>query len=537
MFNRVRSYNSEVTRRVGSRAALALVIFVFTLLFGAAKAVAASSSSASTVQVTAASTHTAATALAVTFPGSTTAGDVILVAFDYNSNATATGVTDSQGNAFSIIGIQLTSPGGSHTVIYYANKIKGGADTVTVHLSAASSCIEVYLSEYHGLNTTNPIDAHVGTSGSAATASSGGAATTVAGDIIFGYCLGDWACTAGPGFTARSTLDGNLIEDMVAGKAGAYAATGSASSTWTMKMVALKPALNPAVNLSPTTLSFSSTAVGTASAAQVVTVSNTGNAALSLSSIALTGANAGDFSQTNNCGSSLAAGAHCALNVTFKPTAAGARAAAVTLSDNATGNSTQTVSLAGVEGGAQVSLSASSLTFGAEPVTLAAPTQAVTLTNTGNVALSISNISFTGANAADFSQANTCNSSVAAGAKCTIVVLFTPSAAGARAASLSIADNAGNGAQTVAVAGTGSHDVLLSWNASPSAGIAGYNVYRGTTSGAESSTPLNATPISGTTFTDANVTDGSTYYYVVTAVAANGTTHSAQSNQASALVP
>ena len=432
MFNRVRSYSSEVIRRAGSRAALALVLFVFMSLLGAAKATAASGSSASSVQVTAASTHTAATALAVSFPGSTTAGDVILVAFDYNPTATATGVTDSQGNLFSLIGSQLTSPGGSRSVVYYANKIKGGADTVTVHLSAASTCIEVYLSEYHGLNATSPIDNHAGASGSTTAVSSGAASTTVAGDIIFGYCLGDSSCTAGAGFTTRSTMDGNLMEDRVAGKPGAYAATGSASSTWSMQMVALKPA-----------------------------------------------------------------------------------------------TSTSTT----------VSLSPSSLTFGAEPVTMAAPTQAVTLTNTGNVALSISNISFTGANAADFSQANTCNSSVAAGAKCTIVVLFTPSAAGARAASLNIADNASNGAQTVAVAGTGSHDVLLSWSPSPSGGIAGYNVYRGTTSGAESSTPLNATPISGTTFTDANVTDGSTYYYVVTAVAANGTTQSAESNQASALVP
>src|ERR1700733_1337226 len=110
MLNRVRSYNSEVIRRAGSRAALALVLFVFMALLGAAKATAASGSSASSVQVTAASTHTAATALAVSFPGSTTAGDVILVAFDYNNTATATGVTDSQGNLFSLIGSQLTSP-------------------------------------------------------------------------------------------------------------------------------------------------------------------------------------------------------------------------------------------------------------------------------------------------------------------------------------------------------------------------------------------------------------------------------------------
>ena len=537
MSKRFRSYISQVLRRPGSRALRALIIFVFMFLLGVGKNAAASSSPAYSVQANATSVHAAASSLSAAFASSTTAGDVILVAFDYNTNLTVTAVTDSQGNAYSLIGNPMTSPGGAISTIYYAPKIKGGPDMVTVKLSANSPFIELYVTEYHGLNATNPIDNHRGATGSAAAVSSGGAATSVAGDIIFGYCLGDWACTPGPGFAARSTMDGNLIEDMVAGNPGAYAATGAASSTWTMKMVALKPATGPAVSLSPSTLSFSSPAVGTASAAQVVTLSNTGNAALSLSSIALTGANAGDFSQTNTCGSSLAAGAHCALNVTFKPTAAGTRTAAVTLTDNVTGNSTQTVSLAGVEGSAQVSLSPSSLTFGAEPVTLAAPTQVVKLTNTGNVALNISGMSFTGANAADFSQANTCNTSVAAGASCTIVVLFTPSAAGARAASLSIADNASNGAQAVALAGTGSHDVVVSWNASPSAGIAGYNVYRGMTSGGETSTPLNATPISGTTFTDTNVTDGSTYYYVVTAVAANGTTHSAESNQASALVP
>ena len=65
----------------------------------------------------------------------------------------------------------------------------------------------------------------------------------------------------------------------------------------------------------------------------------------------------------------------------------------------------------------------------------------------------------------------------------------------------------------------------------------GYNVYRGTTSGGESSTPLNSTPINGTTYTDENVTAGATYYYVVTAVASNDVTQSADSNEASATVP
>ena len=113
---------------------------------------------------------------------------------------------------------------------------------MTVNLSASSAYIEVYLTEYSGVNQTNPIDAQAGASGSAGAVSSGNATTTVAGDLIYGYCVGDGSCTAGSGFAARSTFDGNLIEDATAGNPGTYAATGTATSGWTMQMVALKPA-------------------------------------------------------------------------------------------------------------------------------------------------------------------------------------------------------------------------------------------------------------------------------------------------------
>jgi fibronectin type 3 domain-containing protein len=89
----------------------------------------------------------------------------------------------------------------------------------------------------------------------------------------------------------------------------------------------------------------------------------------------------------------------------------------------------------------------------------------------------------------------------------------------------------------VALSGTGTHDVILSWTASSTSGIAGYNVYRGTTSGGEGSTPINSTPITGTGYDDTNVQAGQTYYYMVTAVSSNGTTQSACSNEASAIVP
>src|SRR5439155_5793412 len=73
---------------------------------------------------------------------------------------------------------------------------------------------------------------------------------------------------------------------------------------------------------------------------------NVGTTTLTISGIAITGANAGDIAQTHACGSSLAAGASCAISVTFKPTALGTRSAALSVSDNAAA-SPQSVALSG----------------------------------------------------------------------------------------------------------------------------------------------------------------------------------------------
>ena len=294
----------------------------------------------------------------------------------------------------------------------------------------------------------------------------------------------------------------------------------------------------PAASLSPTNITFGSQTVGSTSAAQTITLSNTGNAALTISSIALTGTNPGDFAQTNTCGSSVAAGANCTISVTFKPPATGTLTAAVTFTDNAS-SGTQSVSLSGTGAStaAAASLSATSLSFGNEAVDVTSSSQVVTLSNTGGASLSISGMAFTGADAGDFTESDTCGSSVAAGGNCTIAVLFTPAATGTRTAALSINDNASGSPQSVSLSGSGTHDVMLSWTASTTPGVTGYYVYRGTTSGGESSTPLNSTPISSTSFTDESVTAGTTYYYLVTAVASDAVTQSAASNEASATVP
>src|SRR5208337_3294665 len=114
----------------------------------------------------------------------------------------------------------------------------------------------------------------------------------------------------------------------------------------------------------------------------------------------------------------------------------------VSITDNAAG-SPQTISLTGTGQAPSVSLSPSSLAFGGQMVGTTSAPQSVTLANTGNGTLSITSISASG----DFAETNTCGSSVAAGASCTISVTFTPTATGTRTGAVSITDNAAGSPQ------------------------------------------------------------------------------------------
>jgi hypothetical protein len=206
--------------------------------------------------------------------------------------------------------------------------------------------------------------------------------------------------------------------------------------------------LAPVVSLSPTSLTFNTQLLNIASPPQMVTLTNTGNQVLNIVSIVPSG----DFAQTNNCGASVQVGASCTITVTFTPTAPGTRNGAVTITDNAP-NTPQSVPLTGT--GTEVQLSPPSLAFGNQPVNTSSLPQTVTLTNVGSSLLSISAITFTGANPADFTETDNCGSSVGPGGQCSINVTFTPTQTGARSANLSITDNGGASPQLVPLSGTG----------------------------------------------------------------------------------
>jgi hypothetical protein len=115
----------------------------------------------------------------------------------------------------------------------------------------------------------------------------------------------------------------------------------------------------PQVSLSASSLSFSSQVVGTTSSAQSLTLSNTGDATLAISGVAVTGPDSQDFSLASACGGSLNAGASCALSLTFTPTSAGSRTATLEITTDAPG-SPHTVALAGTGTDFSLSVSAGS---------------------------------------------------------------------------------------------------------------------------------------------------------------------------------
>jgi hypothetical protein len=203
---------------------------------------------------------------------------------------------------------------------------------------------------------------------------------------------------------------------------------------------------SPVAAFAPSRLSFGAQAIGASSPGQALTLTNSGAAPLTISSIIASG----DFSSTSDCGSTLAVAAHCQVDVTFEPTAAGERLGTLSFTTNAS-VVPQVIPLSGLGGGPGARLSPTALTFTGQAVGSLSSAQTVTLHNTGNAALAIASIAVSG----DFAQTNTCASSVAAGGSCAISVTFTPTAGGSRSGTLTITDNAADSPQAVSLTGTG----------------------------------------------------------------------------------
>ncbi len=185
--------------------------------------------------------------------------------------------------------------------------------------------------------------------------------------------------------------------------------------------------------LSQASLAFANQLVFSTSAPQAVTITNPGPAPFAITRIAIGGANPTSFGQTNDCGSSLAAGATCTINVTFNPMALGPRSATLFVN-----NSTV---LSTALSGTAVGLQPNALTFPDQRVGTTSEPQTITLTNNGVAAMTINSVALSGTNPGSYIMTNDCGASVAAGASCTITVSFHPMGLGVRNATVYVNRN------------------------------------------------------------------------------------------------
>ena len=199
-----------------------------------------------------------------------------------------------------------------------------------------------------------------------------------------------------------------------------------------------------AIVLTPASLSFDATTVGATTAPQSVSVANTFGSPLTLTSEAVTG----DFAITaNTCSASLPGLTSCQVSIDFTPSASGTRTGTLTVID-ATG--AQTVPLSGVgQTQATDALSPLTLTFAAQTVGTTSSAQLVTLSNSGDEALTGIAVGATG----NFTVLNNCGALLQGHASCTISVAFAPTASGTQAGILTVSDEFRK--QAVALNGTG----------------------------------------------------------------------------------
>jgi hypothetical protein len=268
--------------------------------------------------------------------------------------------------------------------------------------------------------------------------------------------------TANGGFVQTNNCPANLIagSSCTVNVAFAPITAGSASGTLTLSDNSGNMGANQSISLTafatqpnafvvPGSLVFPPQVLSKASAAQSVTVQNTGTGPLQVSTVTV----AAPFTQTNNCGTAIAPGGACTIGVSFTPVAAATVSGTLTIADNA---GIQSVGLAGTgtNTAAVVTVAPSQLLFPPQLAGTKSAASTVTLTNTGKTAVPNQTPAITG----DFSETTTCTSSIAAGKSCTVSVKFGPTASGARTGTLTL--NLASGTQTVSLAGTGTDGSL-----------------------------------------------------------------------------
>jgi len=223
-------------------------------------------------------------------------------------------------------------------------------------------------------------------------------------------------------------------------------------------------AVGPVLSPSALSLAFPDTVTGQKSTSQSITLTSSGDQAVSFQSVSITGANPGDFLESDNCISAvlLQPSHSCSLFIIYAPTSVGPSQATLNVMDSALGNPQQ-YGLSGTGAAPPTPTPAVTLnppgTFNLAGTTTQGTTAApqnLTVSNSGSAPLHVTAVSVGGLNAGDFSVggSNCLAAAVAAGASCSIPVTFAPLATGIRSTTLTITDDAANSPQLVTINGT-----------------------------------------------------------------------------------
>jgi mono/diheme cytochrome c family protein len=233
----------------------------------------------------------------------------------------------------------------------------------------------------------------------------------------------------------------------------------SASSTATLTGTGIGDL--PLATVTPSALSFSQTLGGSSGASRVL-VGNGSTGTLRLTSLALSGPHAAEFSlDSSGCGAgtTLAGAQSCEVSLRFTPAAAGKREAALLIEHNGQGGSTSLALTGWGNSSAQPGLliDATRLDLGEQVVGRVGTPRVLSLVNNGAAALNLSALTLAGTRASEFTLGGTCavGTPVAAQGSCTISVAAAPATLGQRTATLTIASNAPGGEAVVTLAATG----------------------------------------------------------------------------------
>ena len=237
---------------------------------------------------------------------------------------------------------------------------------------------------------------------------------------------------------------------------GAQTGTLTVSDMLRTQTVALSGiGLQPAsLTVSPTSLTFAPEYLGVASAPLTLTITNPGGVPEANPGSQLSGAGAANFSVgSTTCGTTLAGGGSCTVQVIFTPVALGSSQATLTISASTSGVTPVQVPLQGAgQSVSGLNATPSQLTFAATSVGTTSNSQIVTVSNTSGGAASQLAITVTGPFAP---TQNTCPASLAAGASCTVAVVFAPTMLGAATGTLTVASPVIENGFSVQLSGAG----------------------------------------------------------------------------------